>query len=55
MHCLQELSCAVVQVNDASMLALRYQTCLTDLDLRDCAKLTDEGVAFLQGMPFLSL
>ena len=40
---------ATVQVNDASMLALRHQTCLNDLDLHDCIKLTDEGVASLQG------
>ena len=40
---------ATVQVNDASMLALRHQTCLNDLDLHDCIKLTDEGVACLQG------
>lgn len=38
-----------VQVSDASMLALRHQKCLTDLDLHDCIKLTDEGVACLQG------
>jgi len=40
---------ATVQVSDASMLALRHQKCLTDLDLHDCIKLTDEGVACLQG------
>ncbi len=40
---------ATVQVTDASMLALRHQKCLTDLDLHDCIKLTDEGVACLQG------
>jgi len=40
---------AIVQVSDASMLALRHQNCLTDLDLHDCIKLTDEGVACLQG------
>ena len=40
-----------VQVNDATMLALRHQTCLTDLNLHDCTKLTDEGVACLQGKP----
>jgi len=40
---------ASVQVSDASMLALRHQKCLTDLDLHDCIKLTDEGVACLQG------
>ncbi len=40
---------ATVQVSNASMLALRHQKRLTDLDLHDCIKLTDEGVACLQG------
>ena len=40
---------ATLQVSDASMLALRHQRCLTDLDLHDCIKLTDEGIACLQG------
>ena len=39
----------LLQVSDASMLALRHQKCLNDLDLHDCTKLTDEGVACLQG------
>ena len=31
------------------MLALQEQTSLTELNLQDCVKLTDEGVACFQG------
>lgn len=44
----------VVQVSDAALCTLAHQVSLYELNLEDCSKLTDQGLACLQGkMPVL--